>query len=106
MGRKPSANPSRQVVWARAKRDEMRAALGGKCVQCGTTHNLEFDHIDAATRTWGDTRGVGFVRSITLYRRDYKAGLLQLLCRYHNAVKGNRTPDPTPELPPTEADPF
>ena len=27
-------------------RDDAIALLGGKCVGCGTTHNLEFDHID------------------------------------------------------------
>ena len=35
--------------YAKAQRDERRAHcreyLGGKCVKCGTTHNLQFDHI-------------------------------------------------------------
>ena len=91
-----SKTPSRHVLWARKRRDELRAELGGKCVKCGTTEDLEFDHIDAKTKTW-TTKGVGFVRSITLYWRDHRAGLLQLLCRSHNASKGNRVPNP--ELP-------
>ncbi len=29
---------------------EMRDKLGNKCVKCGTTKNLEFDHIDPKTK--------------------------------------------------------
>ena len=39
----------RKREYAKAHRDERRAHcreyLGGKCVKCGTTHNLQFDHI-------------------------------------------------------------
>ena len=26
--------------------------LGGKCVRCGTTEDLEFDHVDRTSKTW------------------------------------------------------
>ena len=32
-------------------RDAAIAHLGGKCVGCGNTHNLEFDHIDRAEKS-------------------------------------------------------
>jgi len=32
--------------------------LGGKCVKCGTTHNLEFDHIKRDTKKYNITRKV------------------------------------------------
>ena len=45
------------------KRLECIKLLGGKCVKCGSTHRLEFDHIDnniknfriaSATRSWAN----------------------------------------------------
>ena len=36
----------------RKKRDILREHLGGKCVMCGTTENLQFDHIDASTKSF------------------------------------------------------
>jgi 5-methylcytosine-specific restriction endonuclease McrA len=84
---------NRYVRWARKRRDKLRQLLGGCCVQCGTTKKLEFDHINPATRTW-DLRSVGYVRSMTLYWRDYDQGLLQLLCRKHNAMKSDSAPRP------------
>ena len=42
-------NKKKIVEYAKAHRDKRRAYcreyLGGKCVKCGTTHNLQFDHI-------------------------------------------------------------
>jgi 5-methylcytosine-specific restriction endonuclease McrA len=33
------------------RREVAIAMLGGKCVQCGATERLEFDHIDPSTKT-------------------------------------------------------
>jgi 5-methylcytosine-specific restriction endonuclease McrA len=51
-----------------------RDLLGGKCVQCGSTENLEFDHIDPATKSFGLADGWG--------RADFFEELkkCQLLC--------------------------
>lgn len=34
----------------RARREQAIRELGGCCVDCGTTDNLEFDHVDASTK--------------------------------------------------------
>lgn len=34
------------------RRNELIQKLGGKCVVCGSTENLEFDHIDATTKEY------------------------------------------------------
>ena len=50
-------NKHKQVVTNnnRKRRHRNRAKLvehmGGKCVKCGNTENLEFDHIDKTTKT-------------------------------------------------------
>lgn len=35
------------------KRLQCKATLGGKCVKCGSTSNLEFDHVDRTTKVDG-----------------------------------------------------
>lgn len=37
--------------WYDRRHAEATAALGGACVRCGVTEDLEFDHIDPATKT-------------------------------------------------------
>src|SRR5687768_15791278 len=49
--------------------------LGGKCVVCGTTENLEFDHIDPRTKTHPITR---IMHQQKLYEKEIL--LCQLLC--------------------------
>jgi len=86
---------NRFVRWAHSARARLRAELGGRCVFCGSTDNLQFDHIHPATR-FRVAREAGFVRSTTLYRRDYAAGLLQLLCDHCNRTKGAYVPEEQP----------
>lgn len=38
-------------AWYRKRKQEAIEQLGGECVQCGATENLEFDHIDPSTKT-------------------------------------------------------
>ena len=38
------------------RRLEAIAFLGGKCVFCGQTENLEFDHVDASSKTYNVAR--------------------------------------------------
>ena len=50
----PYANPAKKLEyqreWYAARREEGVGLLGGKCIQCGATEDLEFDHIDPATK--------------------------------------------------------
>jgi 5-methylcytosine-specific restriction endonuclease McrA len=64
---------ARQSEWAKNNRDkknkQLRALrarkkqeaidyLGGKCVGCGTTHNLQFDHIDRSLKEFNITKRI------------------------------------------------
>lgn len=57
-------------------------ALGNKCVCCGSTDNLEIDHIDrikfSSKERWGD---------ITRRYRENDLSGLQVLCKPCNASK-------------------
>ena len=50
----PFKNPAKKLEyqreWYAARRVKGVAHLGGKCAQCGTTDDLEIDHIDPATK--------------------------------------------------------
>src|ERR1700722_14236875 len=50
----PFKNPAKQNEyqreWYAARRAKGIESLGGKCVQCGATEELEFDHIDPAIK--------------------------------------------------------
>lgn len=39
-----------QAEYRRKRRDKAIALLGGKCIVCGTTEDLEFNHIDPNTK--------------------------------------------------------
>lgn len=64
-----------QKNWYKARRVEWIEENGGKCVQCGSTHQLEVDHINHETkvshRVW----------SWTLEKRMVELAKCQLLCR-------------------------
>ena len=76
----------RQNINARARykrnRDAAIAHLGGKCVGCGTTHNLEFDHIDRTQKTANLSKL--FKLSDKLWEEVEKC---QLLCKECHTVK-------------------
>ena len=50
----PFKNPAKKLEyqreWYAARRLKGIESLGGKCAQCGATDDLEFDHIDPATK--------------------------------------------------------
>jgi len=81
---------ARQKDWARRARAKLVAQLGGKCVMCASTEDLQFDHI--VSHSWVASH-TEWSHRISIYRREAKAGLIQLLCAYHNRVKG-RPPEP------------
>lgn len=57
--------------------------LGGKCAKCGTTENLEIDHIDRRTKS------VNVTRFCSMSREKFLAELplCQLLCEEHHREK-------------------
>lgn len=58
-------------------RAEIVARLGGKCVQCGTTEDLEIDHIDRSTKTIN----VGQLTSVSRKKLEEEIPKCQLLCQ-------------------------
>ena len=68
------------------RRAESYALLGGKCVECGSTENLEIDHIDRAKKKiklsslWSCSREKYFA----------ELTLCQLLCKEHHKIKSIR----------------
>lgn len=63
--------------------------LGGRCAQCGTEEELEFDVIvpQNGHQKWNT------VRRMIFYRRQNEKKNLQILCRRCNAKKGNKHPE-------------
>lgn len=80
-------NNAYSLKWHRTLIEE----LGGCCVWCGKTTRLELDHIEG--RTWKPSL-VSWHRRIRRYRDEAAAGLLQVLCKTCNAVKGGRIEGP------------
>ncbi len=79
----------RQRDWARKETERLRTLLGGQCVKCEATEELEFDliipkgnsfHSDEMEWSW----------RMSFYRRELAQGNVQLLCRECNARKGNQ----------------
>ena len=69
--------------------DEAKAMLGGKCVRCGATEGLEFDHIDRATKSFN----IGGARRASRQQIMDEARKCQLLCRAHYLEKSYEAGD-------------
>lgn len=65
------------------RKAESLVKLGGKCVICGTTENLEFDHIDRTTKTMD----INTMWSVNRKRYEEELKLIQLLCAPHHQAK-------------------
>ena len=75
----------RQRDWAKNKRDELFVLLGGCCVSCGSTKNLEFDVIVAA---YGDKHHqMEWSWRTSFYRKQFDLGNLALRCDKCNGKK-------------------
>ena len=83
-----------KVKWYRRERDRLIASLGGKCVDCGTTEELEFDELVARppgmprpnkTSRWQRLRNY-----LKLWKWGQEHGIetLTVRCRVHNAERG------------------
>ena len=58
--------------------DKLRNAFGNKCMKCGATENLHFDHTDPATKV----AAIGDLATSNGFERCYKEALkCQLLCK-------------------------
>lgn len=65
------------------RRKQAVEILGGKCVVCGTTAQLEIDHIDRLTKTMD----LGKLWSCAKKRYFEELKLCQLLCKAHHEIK-------------------
>ena len=70
--------------WARRERVRLMTILKPVCVLCGTTECLTFDCI----KPMGDAHHKGSTdQRMTFYRRQFRAGNLQVLCSSCNSAK-------------------
>lgn len=68
----------RQREWAIRKRQELVQLLGGVCANCGSTEDLEIDHINGRDYKLEETSSD---QRVTRYWREYNAGVpLRVLC--------------------------
>ena len=75
-----------------ARRARLVEMLGGKCVRCGSTEDLEFDHIDAASKRF--TICSDLTRAWDLLVEE--ALKTQLLCKDCHVAKGAEDRPDTP----------
>jgi 5-methylcytosine-specific restriction endonuclease McrA len=68
------------------RKSEYIALLGGKCARCGSTENLEFDHIDPKIKSFNITNFLNFSRAKVL--EELKK--CQLLCYICHKKKTNK----------------
>lgn len=64
-------------------REELTAMLGGRCARCGSTDELEFDHVDPATKLFSIASGLDKPRAELLA----EVAKCQLLCGVHHREK-------------------
>lgn len=69
--------------------DEARQMLGGKCVRCGATDDLHFDHIDRTTKSFT----LGGARNASRSQIMAEAAKCQLLCQKHHLEKSYEAGD-------------
>lgn len=76
----------RAYMWNRRKdrRETLLAMLGGRCAQCGSTTDLDFDHIDPRTKVF-QLSGAGLDRAWAVILAE--AGKCQILCRTDHIEK-------------------
>lgn len=66
--------------WYERRHAEALEQLGGKCVRCGTTENLEIDHIKAETVDRRMRNGRGGMWTVSEERFQAELAKCQLLC--------------------------
>lgn len=73
----------------RARRAYAVEKLGGKCVRCGATKNLQIDHKDK----WLKSFNISQFWSISLDRFDVELAKCQLLCKPCHKIKSDEEKD-------------
>jgi len=76
-------NRAYQPRWRRRRRKWMKAELGGKCVDCGTTRHLEFDHDDRTTKAIPSNH----LMTCSMARLRKEMPKLKLRCRRCHRIK-------------------
>lgn len=72
--------------WAKRRRLELIAALGGVCSVCKGEDALEIDHVDGRDY---ELERLGPRRRVSRYWREYRQGVaLRVLCRNCNGTDG------------------
>ena len=71
-------------------RQQIVEFLGGVCVTCGTTEELEFHH--KYGNTWQSNK-LGSYQRLLKYKEEAEAGLLELLCDEHHTGPNWKHPD-------------
>ncbi len=99
-----SMNSANMAEYMRQRRIDRKAKaleiLGGQCIVCGTSENLEFDHIDPKTKldAISSPRLLDGLRSIFFA----EVAKCQLLCKLHHTEKSVANKELSREYP----DPF
>lgn len=85
-----------RVQWYRRERARLIAALGGKCVECGTTEELEFDETGERPAGMPAPNRTSRWQRLRNYLKMHALGRLALRCRTCNAKGGTpaRNGDP------------
>ena len=83
-------NREHTIEYKREKRKRWRSKcveyLGGKCVKCGTTHNLQFDHIKRETKKYNIADRV--TNDFTILKEELdKCQLLCVPCHLKKTAK-------------------
>lgn len=81
--------PHRSTIYARKIREELIAKLGGKCAlcPCDDVTQLEFDHKHGSVFV---LRMLSYSARMAMYKREYEAGELRLLCKPCNKSERKR----------------
>ena len=76
-------NYKKNVEYKQRRIDALKVIMGNKCISCGTSKNLEFDHINPKTKNFSITTYAG--ASNQKFLRE--ASKCQLLCKSCHSFK-------------------
>lgn len=91
--RRPRPSTLRRRALFERRKEALIEFLGGKCVDCGTTENLTFDHIDGY-RDW-EPREVHSTKRLRIYTDEALNDKIQLLCGWCNSSKSDSCDTPS-----------
>lgn len=84
------------AAYMKARRKQRRERLielaGGKCIRCGTKHNLEFDHRDPTQKLF-ELSGCALDKPLNVIMRELAK--CDLLCKDHHLEKTRENRDAT-----------